>query len=301
MSIAVHGSPGSTGRLVETRPDPIGAELDAASDRFAGLLAVDDRPGVRVVRVAERSDLGRTRLLDAYALLAGGHELPVVRGRAVVGSRPYGVFADVFEHATANPEGFTDLEQDANLLLRGLFRSLRTPGWARETLGVPDVEHHRLHRAVTAMLDAMSGPTGVVVLLDDVHHADEWSIALLDHLVRRGPRTPIVLVVAHDPHRAPPALAAVLAEAERHRVVDTIAPVVRLVDVPVDGGDHRLTQREFTVLSVLAEGLTADAIARRLDISPRTVHRHLQHLYRKLGTTDRLATVLRAKSLGLLP
>jgi ATP/maltotriose-dependent transcriptional regulator MalT len=31
------------------------------------------------------------------------------------------------------------------------------------------------------------------------------------------------------------------------------------------------------------------------------VHRHLQHLYRKLGTTDRLATVLRAKSLGLLP
>ncbi|QFZ21138.1 LuxR family transcriptional regulator [Saccharothrix syringae] len=64
--------------------------------------------------------------------------------------------------------------------------------------------------------------------------------------------------------------------------------------------DHGLTDREQTVLAVLAEGLTAEAIARRMDISPRTVHRHLQHVYRKLGTTDRLSTVLRAQSLGLL-
>jgi DNA-binding CsgD family transcriptional regulator len=290
MSIAVHGS-------VETLPDPARAEHDVASDLFATLLASDDRPGVRVVPVAERSDLGRTRRLDAYALLAGGNDLPVVRGRAVEGAPPYGVFADAFEHATGNPDVFTELEQDANLLLRGLFRSLRAPGWAREALGVPDAEHHRLHRAVTATLDAMSGPAGTVVLLDDAHHADPASIALLDHLVRRGPRTPILLVVAHDPRRGPAALAAVLAEAERHRADDRIAPVVRLGGA----GRHRLTQREFTVLAVLAEGLTADAIARRLDISPRTVHRHLQHLYRKLGTADRLATVLRAKSLGLLP
>ncbi len=289
MSVAVHGSFGSTG------------PIDTASDRFAGLLAGDDRPGVRVVAVSDRSDLGRTRLLDAYALLAGGHELPVIRGRAGERGLPYGIFANAFEHADATPEAFTELEQDANLLLRGLFRSLRADGWAREALGVPDAEHHRLHRAVTAVLDAMSGPAGAVVLLDDVHDADPASIALLDHLVRRGPRTPIVLVVAYDPNRTPAALADVLAEAERNRADDPIAPVVRLLDVPRDGGDHRLTQREFTVLSVLAEGLTADAIARRLDISPRTVHRHLQHLYRKLGTTDRLATVLRAKSLGLVP
>jgi len=290
MSIAVHGSFGSTGRLVE-------AGHDAASDRFASLLAGDDRPGVRVVEVRDRSDLARTRLLDAYALLAGGHDLPVIRGRAVEFAPPYGVFADAFDHATANPGAFTESEQDANLLLCGLFRSLRSPGWARDTSGVPDAAHHRPNRAVTAVLDAMSGPAGAVMLLDDVHHADESSIALLDHLVRRGPHAPVVLVLAHDPHRSPLALVDVLAEAERHRDLDLIAPVVRLAD----GGDHRLTQRELTVLALLAEGLTADAIARRLDISPRTVHRHLQHLYRKLGTTDRLATVLRAKALGLLP
>jgi DNA-binding NarL/FixJ family response regulator len=297
MSIAVHGPFGSTGRLVEACREQTTGGHDVASDRFAGLLARDDRPGVRVVEVRDRSDLARTRLLDAYALLAGGHDLPVIRGRAVGCAPSYGVFADAFDHATANPAAFTELEQDANLLLCGLFRSLRSPEWARDALGVLDAEHHRLHRAVTSVLDAMSGPAGAVVLLDDVHHADGASIALLDHLVRRGPRTPVVLVLAHDPHRSPAALLDVLAEAERRRDVDRIAPVVRLAD----GGDHRLTQRELTVLAVLAEGLTADAIARRLDISPRTVHRHLQHLYRKLGTTDRLATVLRAKAVGLLP
>lgn len=60
-----------------------------------------------------------------------------------------------------------------------------------------------------------------------------------------------------------------------------------------------ITPRELTVLNVLAEGLTAAAIARRLGISVRTVHAHLDRLYRKLGTRDRLSTVLLAEDLGL--
>ncbi|WP_234010138.1 helix-turn-helix transcriptional regulator [Streptomyces sp. SA3_actF] len=61
-----------------------------------------------------------------------------------------------------------------------------------------------------------------------------------------------------------------------------------------------LTPREITVLALLAEARTASAIAQRLGISPRTVHRHLAHLYRKFGTRDRLATVLRARETGVL-
>jgi DNA-binding NarL/FixJ family response regulator len=68
-----------------------------------------------------------------------------------------------------------------------------------------------------------------------------------------------------------------------------------------EAAQHRLTPRELTVLTLLAETLTASAIARRLGISPRTVHHHVEHIYRKLHTTDRLSTVLRAQALGLLP
>ncbi|WP_138760610.1 helix-turn-helix transcriptional regulator [Modestobacter altitudinis] len=61
-----------------------------------------------------------------------------------------------------------------------------------------------------------------------------------------------------------------------------------------------LTERELAVLTLLGDGLTADAIARRLRTSPRTVHKHLEHLYRKLGVRDRLMAVQRARDAGIL-
>jgi DNA-binding CsgD family transcriptional regulator len=63
---------------------------------------------------------------------------------------------------------------------------------------------------------------------------------------------------------------------------------------------HNLTPRELTVLIYLGSGLTASTIARRIGVSIYTVNKHLENLYRKLGTSDRLTTVLHAQSLGLL-
>lgn len=61
-----------------------------------------------------------------------------------------------------------------------------------------------------------------------------------------------------------------------------------------------LTARELTVLALLAEGLPAKTIARRLGVSPRTVHKHTQNLYKKLGTRSRVEALLRAQAMGLL-
>ena len=61
-----------------------------------------------------------------------------------------------------------------------------------------------------------------------------------------------------------------------------------------------VTFRELAVLDLMAEGLIASAIAHRLGISPRTVSRHMESIYRKLGTHDRTSAVLRGQSLGLL-
>lgn len=65
--------------------------------------------------------------------------------------------------------------------------------------------------------------------------------------------------------------------------------------------DCDLTPRETTVLLLLTDALTAAAIGRRLGISSRTVHKHVENIYRKLGTRDRISTVLRAQHLGLVP
>lgn len=52
--------------------------------------------------------------------------------------------------------------------------------------------------------------------------------------------------------------------------------------------DGLLTAREDQIANLLRTGMTAGAIGRLLGISPRTVSKHLEHIYAKLGTHDRL-------------
>jgi DNA-binding CsgD family transcriptional regulator len=66
------------------------------------------------------------------------------------------------------------------------------------------------------------------------------------------------------------------------------------------GETMTLTRREHAVLRYLADGLTAEAMARRMSTRPATVRKHLQNLYAKLGTSDRLGAVIRGRDLGLL-
>lgn len=52
---------------------------------------------------------------------------------------------------------------------------------------------------------------------------------------------------------------------------------------------YALTPRELDVARLLAEGRTAVSIGRVLSASPRTIGKHLEHIYSKTGTHDRLA------------
>lgn len=54
-----------------------------------------------------------------------------------------------------------------------------------------------------------------------------------------------------------------------------------------------LTDRELQVLQLAAQGRTNQAIARTIGVSPRTIAKHLEHVYRKLGVTSRAAAVYR--------
>jgi NarL family two-component system response regulator LiaR len=55
-----------------------------------------------------------------------------------------------------------------------------------------------------------------------------------------------------------------------------------------------LTGREVEILQLLAMGHTNRDIAGKLFISPDTVKTHLEHIYQKLGATDRTAAVAEA-------
>jgi DNA-binding NarL/FixJ family response regulator len=64
--------------------------------------------------------------------------------------------------------------------------------------------------------------------------------------------------------------------------------------------EEALTHRELEVLELLAEGLPNKGIAERLGISDQTVKFHIASIMGKLGASNRVETVRRAVSRGLL-
>jgi DNA-binding NarL/FixJ family response regulator len=54
------------------------------------------------------------------------------------------------------------------------------------------------------------------------------------------------------------------------------------------------------VLGLLARGCANKEIAAKLDISAKTVGNHVEHVYTKLGVTNRAGAALRAMELGLV-
>ena len=66
-------------------------------------------------------------------------------------------------------------------------------------------------------------------------------------------------------------------------------------------GPAGLTSREVEVLRLLARGLSNKQIAAQLVISPKTVGNHAEHIYAKIGTTNRASAGLFAMRHGLLP
>ena len=54
-----------------------------------------------------------------------------------------------------------------------------------------------------------------------------------------------------------------------------------------------LTRREHEILVLVADGKTNPQIAGRLSVSPRTVQKHLEHVYDKLGVRTRTAAAMK--------
>ena len=66
-------------------------------------------------------------------------------------------------------------------------------------------------------------------------------------------------------------------------------------------GPAGLTAREVDVLRLVARGLSSKEIAARLVISPKTARNHIEHIYVKIGTSNRAGASLFAMQHGLVP
>ena len=144
---------------------------------------------------------------------------------------------------------------------------------------------------------------------------------VLNAVARDGLHTRVVMIAAHaDPCEVYAALAEGAAgyltkDANARELCDAITAVARGGTVLAPelqagvAGEIRLraprdrplmSERERETLILIAEGLSAPQIGRTLHLSTATVKTHLQHIYEKLGVSERAAAVAEAMRRGLL-
>ena len=212
---------------------------------------------------------------------------------------------------TSPPRTTVFVADDHPVFRDGLVRALRSR---------PDFELVGESSDGRGALEALRELQPDVALLDvKMPGLDGPSIA---HALRRD-RLPtrVVLISAHAPselvYRAISlgAAAYLSKEASREEICDTVAAVARggtrlspevqgelVRQIQMRATDDRpvLSPREREVLELIADGLSAPEIAKRLHVSPATVKTHLQTLYEKLQVSDRAAAVASAMRNGLL-
>jgi DNA-binding NarL/FixJ family response regulator len=76
-------------------------------------------------------------------------------------------------------------------------------------------------------------------------------------------------------------------------------PAPHIGEVPDAGTPARLTARQAEVLRLVAEGKTDRQIAGELVLSEKTVGRHLENIFARLGVSSRAAATTVAVRQGL--
>ncbi len=151
-------------------------------------LLTADGPAVRLL--TGEAGVGKTRLVGEVARRAASAGTAVLwgAGHDAEGHTPYGVFAEALdgwlaEHDTAQRArvGSEYPELAAFLPALGRVRA--------DAERSPEEERDRLFRATAGLLDGLASARPVLIVLDDLHAADEGSFQLLSHLARRAPQT----------------------------------------------------------------------------------------------------------------
>jgi predicted ATPase len=182
--------------------------LDAMADDGFVFMAVTGEPGV-----------GKTRLLGELADAAGRRDVTTLWGRAAEFETdlPFGVMVDALDDRIGSRAGTLSdvLGAGPARLLATVFPSLSAalPNGSDVGSDLTGLARYRLFRTVVQLLGELGGASGLVLILDDVHWADQTAVEFLDHLVRHPPRGRTLVAVGYRPAQVAPRLVALAAAA----------------------------------------------------------------------------------------
>jgi DNA-binding CsgD family transcriptional regulator len=184
---------------------PVLIGRDAEISRLEAVLGECVGGRGRTVLVSGDAGVGKTVLVREFVKRAQTVGARVLAGECmeIDARRPFGPFMDIAR--TAN---------------RAAALPVAPPDAA-----TTEVDRYRLHSAFTTLLSDLARERLLVIVIEDLHWADEASLELFPHLARKLRGVPLLLVGTYrtdELHRRHP-LRPVLAELSRIRIADDIA------------------------------------------------------------------------------
>ncbi len=221
-------------------------EIEQAMSRWAEARA--GRGGV--VLVSGEAGIGKTRFCDELVRGAQVDGAATIIGVAhqEEASSAFGVIFRALDAA------LTDRPQLTRLLGREtrerFARSVpvKAAGLSWMEASTPGIERQRLFSSVTQVVTAAAGEAGLLLVVEDLHNADDGSLQLLTYLGKNAPRERLLLVLSHRSEVATPELS---------RLRSLLLEEARTTDVRLD----RLDRDAVAALVAHASGGSAPEAA----------------------------------------
>ncbi|MCF4119898.1 AAA family ATPase [Antribacter sp. KLBMP9083] len=180
------------------------AEIERALGRWDEAQA--GRGGV--VLISGEAGIGKTRLCEELARVARADGAVVVVGAAQVeeASSPFAAILTTLDAAFAeHPALAGALGQDARGRVAVPTGEPARLSWLEAAM--PGVERQRMFSSVARTVTTAASEHGLMLVLEDVHHADDGSLQLLTYLGRIAPYHRVLLVLSHRSEPLVPELA----------------------------------------------------------------------------------------------
>jgi DNA-binding SARP family transcriptional activator len=183
-------TPTSPAPALENELPLVGRQSDL--ERLLSRLQQDRQSDGHVLLLAGESGVGKTRLaVEALRTLrASGNTVLFCTAYEQEGQMPYQPFIEAFDHYLA--EHHRPAEEHPIIHFK--------------RLGVSDPQREQwaLFNAVAGLLLGLAAQHPVVLLLDDLHAADETSLRLFHHVARQTRAAPVTLLATYRTDRALP-------------------------------------------------------------------------------------------------
>jgi len=236
LSAKVMETPGKAaqplfGRAAHARPADPGTPLsgrDAELSQLHALCRAISRGHGASVAILGAGGIGKSRLVEALTEYAESAGALVLLGRAWETERnlPFGPWVHAFRTAGVIPDLAAGLDAQSRSDLARLFPDLGVPPG-----DAPAEDHVRVFESMKKALQRLSVKGPLVVVIEDLHWADEMSARLLVHLARAASDWPVLFATTARPDQvsSAPLVERMLTELGReprsHKIV--LAPISR--------------------------------------------------------------------------